>query len=289
MKKTIVILVSLLVHIGFAQETPIALAKQLLSLEGMLDTSNLYSDELDLRPQGFSGMLMSNTKEYQNKKNFLPDFTDLISTHSFSFREFPISPQYQIINITALDSSKLGFDFYLHFKKKQDLWQLKNVCRLEHATVAELWMANLSELEVDSIINSPESQKIIYSKKQYYAIKSLYKLTMGFDDTILDYFNSNKASFLALNDSYNHSGKGLLKYGTLANLNKDELLITEINHYDFSSNTLTFFYIRNTFKGAVGYLRTPNKNILSQLIESGNIFFIREIGEGWYMFKSEGK
>jgi len=269
------------------------LAKQLLSVEGISDTTGFFSDDLDLRPGGITRLMMR-SEESQNKQNFLPDFSDLLSKNTFSFRAFPIDSNYQIINVTARDSLKSGFDFYLHFKKKENNWQLSDVRRLEFATVAELWMVNYTDQQVDSIVNSSDSQKIIRSREQFEAIKDLYGLTMNFDDTIISYFNSNRASFNRLSDSFHafRKGKGrniIVAAGTLTSLNKDNLIITELSELTESTNDIVAFYILNTHHGAVGYLHVQNEYQVSEIMQKKNLFFIREIGNGWYLFKGSGK
>lgn len=234
---------------------------------------------------------MSKSNDFENKRNYLPDFSDLISHHSFTFREFPVDSNFQIISVTALDSLKNGFDFYLHFKKKENNWQLANVCRLSRAVVADLWMVHFTDQEVDSIINSNDPEKLLYSREQFERIQQLYELTMSLDDSIVSYFKLNLESFNKLSDSYHqfrkeNGQKITMNEGTLFSINEDKLIITEIIE---APDELLVFLIRNTYKGSVGYMHCPQENRLPDVLKNGKVIFIREIGDGWYMFKGKGK
>ncbi len=78
-----------------------------------------------------------------------------------------------------------------------------------------------------------------------------------------------------------------MTYGTLASINTEELLITEIFEFSQLPNDLLVFYILKNSSGAVGYLHLKDKSLISRLIAHGNIFFIRDIGDDWYMFKGK--
>lgn len=288
MRRILILLCAFQINASFAQHEPIDLARQLLSVNGVLDTANFYSEELDLRPEGITGLVMSRSEGYQSKENFLPDFSALISKYRFNFRSFPLHADHQIINVTATDTLVNGFDFYLHFKKRDNHWQLAKIERLERSVVAHLYYVEMySEHQVDSIINSDDPYKIIQSKEAYNYAKQVHDLALSFDDTIIDYFIQNKSTFHELKDAFfvlKREGKKIRQVDLL----HKGIALSSIRENHRNLNDCLAFLVCHNEHSSVGYFYAANKSSV-QSIYSKDVYFVREIGDGWYMFKGKGR
>ncbi len=221
------------------------------------------------------------------------DFEALRAGFSFSYSSIPVNDHYEVVSIAAEDHTQKGFNLYLYFAKGKAGWQLFDLQYYE-GTVERYYLqmlAGLGEDQVDSIIGSKDERKIFRSREQYDYMKSVYSLALDPDRQIIRYFNQNRSKFNDLkkqfvdfklsNPDYNNYEKNVF----FSESCYSGLSISNIMEY-FSGleNCLTFLISDNGYD-AVGYFYTDDTANVP-LIDPERIFFIQEIGPGWYMFRS---
>lgn len=297
MKITLCLFFLLATTLSFGQSKPLEIAKRLLSTEAEMDTTGLYAEELDLSPRGLAGLIEAMSPDTSRKGKIRPDFTKLKATYSFTFRSFEYQPEKQIINVTAKDSANQGFDFYLNFTKHHQQWQLAGINRLERSVVAEIWFVEQYKgAQIDSVLNSEDPYKPFQSRTQFDAVKKVHDLVLNFDDSIVAYFKSNKDALVDLKKAFykqkheHPEDRTMFKYNTQYRAYvKSGLCINDVKEHDPESDDYLAFNILGNYHGVVGYFHAKNASKIPMLLKSGDVFFVREIEEGWYMYKGNRK
>lgn len=274
MKNIFIIILSLISGWFSAQNTPIEISKLILSNRDQKEKYQKYLfDNRDIELQ------------YERDKN-----TD----YGLGYREFNAGENYKVIDVTATDKNGTQYDFYLYFRKVKNDWKIFDAQKLPNITFAYVAFArDLTEEQVEDVLKSKDEQKLFTSGKQFSYIKSIDDLGNRSDDELIDHFVKLKPQFNALKEEF-------IKF---RNLNKDDthlqksqkfmnayyqLTISDINEYlPFTRNTLAFV-ICNMENNAVGYFYTDKKNEIP-VMDPGGMLFIREIGNGWYLFKMKNK
>ncbi|SHE55558.1 hypothetical protein [Chryseobacterium vrystaatense] len=270
------IIISILCSISisvFAQKTPLEISKLVLSNRDHREKYQQYifeNRDIDLK--------------YEREKN-----TD----YSLGYREFNDLENYKVVDVTATDKNNGKYDFYLYFVKVKNEWKMFDAQKLPDITFAYVaFTKGLTEEQIDAVLKSKEEQKPFTSRAQFNYIKSIYDLGNSSDDELIEHFTKFKSQFNALKDEF-------IKFRTLhsdyTNSEKNQrfendcqkLTISEINEYlPFTRNTLAFV-ICNMENNAVGYFYAGKNPVTA--IDPGGMLFIREIGEGWYLFKMKNK
>lgn len=231
---------------------------------------------------------------YANRSIELDYKRDEKREYSLSYRAFKIGEDYTVIDVTAKDSDNEKCDFYLYFRKDQEAWKLFDAQKLPNRTFFYVaFSKDLNQKEVDNIIQSKEEYKLFKSQKQFDYIKSIYSLGMKSDDEIIQHFKNLKPNFLALKNDFIKYKKSNPEY-TDSEVNLkfgdtyEKLALSQIDEFlPFTRNTFAFIICREQ-NNAVGYFFTENKNEITA-IDPGGMLFIREIGDGWYLFKMKDK
>lgn len=274
MKSFLITIFSFTSALFCAQKTPLEIAEFILSNK---DSKEKYQKYL-----------------YENHSIELDYKRDKQREYSLSYRQFKVVDYYEVINVTAKNSDNEKYDFYLYFRKDKNEWKLFDAQKLPNRTFFYVGFSkDLNQKKVDSIIQSKGEYKLFTSQKQFDYIKSIYSLGMKSDDEIIQHFKKLKPKFLALkndfikfkktNPEYTDS-KINLKFGDAY----EKLTLSQIDEFlPFTRNTISFIICRNQ-NNAVGYYFTENKNEITA-IDPGGMLFIREIGDGWYLFKMKDK
>lgn len=274
MKSFLITIFSFTSALFCAQKTPLEIAEFILSNK---DSKEKYQKYL-----------------YENHSIELDYKRDKQREYSLSYRQFKVVDYYEVINVTAKNSDNEKYDFYLYFRKDKNEWKLFDAQKLPNRTFFYVGFSkDLNQKKVDSIIQSKGEYKLFTSQKQFDYIKSIYSLGMKSDDEIIQHFKKLKPKFLALkndfikfkktNPEYTDS-KINLKFGDAY----EKLTLSQIDEFlPFTRNTISFIICRNQ-NNAVGYFFTENKNEITA-IDPGGMLFIREIGDGWYLFKMKDK
>lgn len=297
MKISLCLFFLLVTMLSFGQSEPLELAMRLLSTEEEIDTTDMYAEELNLSPRGVAGLIQAMSSDESRKEKIRPDFTELKAKYSFTFRSFEYQPEERIINVTAKDSLNQGFDFYLNFTKHNQHWKLADINRLERSVVAEIWFVEQYKgAQVDSILNSDDPYKPFQSREQFDAVKKVHDLVLNFDDSIVAYFKSNKDALVELKEAFykkkheHPEDRTMFKYDTKYRAYvKAGLCINDVKEHDPESDDYLAFNILGNYHGVVGYFHAKNTSKIPMLLQSGDVFFVREIEEGWYMYKGNRK
>lgn len=274
MKSFLIIILSFTSVLFSAQKTPLEIAEFILSNK---EAKEKYQKYL-----------------YENRSIELDYKRDKKREYSLSYREFKVEENYVVVDVTAKNSDNKKYDFYLYFRKDNNEWKIFDAQKLPNRTFFYVgFSGDLSQKKVDSIIQSKGEYRLITSQKQFDYIKNIYSLGMKSDDEIIQHFKDLKPKFLALRNDFIKFKKANLEYTDYEKNLKfrdvyDKLTLSGIDEFlPFTRNTIAFIICREQ-NNAVGYFYTEKKKEIT-IIDPGGMLFIREIGDGWYLFKMKDK
>lgn len=274
MKSFLIIILSFTSVLFSAQKTPLEIAEFILSNK---EAKEKYQKYL-----------------YENRSIELDYKRDKKREYSLSYREFKVEENYVVVDVTAKNSDNKKYDFYLYFRKDNNEWKIFDAQKLPNRTFFYVgFSGDLSQKKVDSIIQSKGEYRLITSQKQFDYIKNIYSLGMKSDDEIIQHFKDLKPKFLALKNDFIKFKKANLEYTDYEKNLKfrdayDKLTLSGIDEFlPFTRNTIAFIICREQ-NNAVGYFYTEKKKEIT-IIDPGGMLFIREIGDGWYLFKMKDK
>jgi len=158
-------------------------------------------------------------------------------------------------------------------------------------------LRSLSKTQVDSMLNIPPDRNGIDHRD--FKTREEYNFTLGNttlilapDDTLIAYFKKNKALFNTIKDEL--VAKGIMKTtdGTISMKDIDNIraqmrsvFIDEAMPDSESSPNNLKFTIGGVLDNSVGYMYVKDKNDVPEM-SPGLFIMIREIGDGWYLFKT---
>jgi len=201
--------------------------------------------------------------------------------------------------VSSLDTTK-GIDTYLYFQR-DSIWKMSAFRALAMTGILEDMKNMLEKLtpqEVDEIIKKSKKDK----KEKYYGFTTReeyqfelgnVRLTLDLDKNIIQHFKNNRTEFerlkeLALGEAANKKKDDERSVSLLEKYNKDyrKLFISSVSYsdYDLGENVLSFL-IGGMLDNTVGYLYVKDKKDLPA-ISADRIIMIREIGDGWYLYKT---
>lgn len=217
--------------------------------------------------------------------------------------------QTAIVHIQIMsDTLKPCPDSYVYFEKQQDVWKINDIkqLRVTNFTVDLLnHLASLSE-GADSL----NKQKVLKSasEKEIKEIKLNLSLILSSDEGLMTHFKQNKSQFddlknkiIPIKDSI-RTAKPLktengprYDYSEPFQIQKKVLGLTKIGDYnddkyeDLCKSCIDFIIGGSTCShcGRVGYLYIPDPIFLPKM-SPNHYFMIRNIGDGWYLYKSFG-
>lgn len=227
------------------------------------------------------------TGEYEGH----PNANDLSKNTQLTFRLLDKSENTAVVNITILDSLGKGIDTYVHLEKDKD-WKIEAFRALAMTGFMEqalLEMEKMTEAQIDTLIQ--EDNETFKSKEDYYQELENIKLTLALDDAIIEHFENNREKFEELkselqNTKFDKDEQSYRKIniGEQFKTNYKKLLISAIStHYNCKG--CFEFVIGGMIDNTVGYLYIPNEQNVPEMNPS-RIIMIREIGNGWYLFKT---
>jgi hypothetical protein len=202
--------------------------------------------------------------------------------------------------MTILDSTGKGLDTYLHFVK-DTVWKMTAFRALAQTGIIEQAIIELEKMtpkQIDDIISKAKKNKkskddAIFSSKEDYDFElGNAKLTIDLDDNIIKHFLDNKAGFERIKDSAlkelaikrpdNEAEENLIE-----NLKPDykKLFISSVSSGGYQFGNCINFLIGGIIDNTVGYIYVKNKKDLPSM-SPDRIIMIREIGDGWYMYKT---
>ena len=220
-----------------------------------------------------------------------PNANDLSKNTKASFRLLFKSEITAVVNITILDSVGNGIDTYAHLKKDKT-WKINAFRALAMTGILEqalLEMEKMTSKQIDSLIQ--QGNQTFKSREEFNQQLDNIKLILALDDTIIEHFNKNRTEFEELknelqNVEFNKEEGSYRKInlGNQVKFDYKELLIESIST-SFDCERCFEFVIGGMIDNTVGYFYIPNKEDVPKMNPS-RMILIREIGNGWYLFKT---
>lgn len=253
-----------------------------------LSINNAYSESfepLELAKQLFDHNVQLNIKDFViGEYKGIPNGKDLQKEDKTKFLLLKQTDKKAVVSMTIFDAKGNGFDSYLFFEKDKT-WKMNAFRALAMTGMTEqlkIYLENLSDTQIKEIINSKEETKMFTSKEDYDYQLGNAKLTLELDEKIIAHFVKNKAEFERLKKLF------LAKKNFDAELKKAvrKVYIYSIRRgvaeeYDNCINFLIGGMLDNT----VGYLYIKDKKDLPEITSKG-VIMLREIVNGWYIYKT---
>jgi hypothetical protein len=204
-----------------------------------------------------------------------------------------------VVAMTILDSSGQGLDTYLHFVK-DTVWKMEAFRALAQTGIIEqvvLELEKMSPQQVDSIVNKSKKDKknkeyaIFTSREDYDFQLGNSKLTLALDDEIIKHFLDNKPEFERIKDSAlkelknKKSDERGVKLVEKLKPEYQKLFISSVSYGDYDLGLCLNFLIGGILDNTVGYIYVKDKKDLPKM-DADSIIMIREIGGGWYIYKT---
>lgn len=253
---------------------PLDLAKKIFGKDTLVDIDNYVTGEYTGRPNG-----------QDLKEGSITNFTLLEEKDEKS-----------VVAMTVIDPLGNGCDIYLYFEK-DSTWRMFALRSLAMTGVIEQVKVELGKMapqQVDSIIRKSKKNKysMFSSKSEYDFLLGNTELTLELDENIIKHFLANQAEFermknLALKEFEKHKMDEEREIKILEDIKTDyqKIFISSIwvGGYQFG-NSINFL-IGGMVDNCVGYLYVKDKKDLPE-INLSRIIMIREIGNGWYLYKT---
>jgi hypothetical protein len=257
---------------------PLDLAKKIFAEDSLTNIDNFINGEYKGHPNG------------QNlQKGSITKFTLLGQTINKA-----------VVAMTILDSTgKKGLDTYLHFEK-DTCWKMSAFRSLAMTGIIEqvkFELENMTSQQVDELIKKSKKEKnndyAVFTSRQDYSFQlGNARLTLELDDNIIKHFLANKAEFERIKN---------VAFKELETIKTDEerstmlaenmkpayqkLFISSISFGGYETGNTLNFLIGGMVDNSVGYIYVKDKKDLPQM-NSDRIIMIREIGDGWYIYKT---
>jgi hypothetical protein len=279
MRKTISLIVLFLIitiRVNGQAYEPLDLAKKIFSPDSLIGIENYITGEYQGRPNGQDLQKGTQTK-----------FLSLGETEDKS-----------VIAMTILDSAGNGLDTYLYFQKDTN-WKMSAFRSLAMTGIIEQIKAELEKMtpqQVDDMIKKSNKRKknshsSFKSREEYDFQLGNAKLTLELDDNILKHFVTNKEEFerlknLALIQLGNEKfDEGSIKLIESSKGDYQKLFISSVSTGEFGQENCLSFLIGGMLDNTVGYIYVKDKKYLPSM-SANKIIMIREIGNGWYIYKT---
>ncbi len=256
---------------------PLDLAKKIFGKDSLPNIDNYIIGEYKGRPNGQDLQKGSTTK-----------FTFLGQTEKTA-----------VVGMTILDSLGKGLDTYLHFEK-DTVWKMSAFRSLAMTGIIEQVKNELEKLtpqQVDDIIDESKKKKkddfsMFTSREDYNFQLGNVKLTLELDDNIAKHFLTNQAEFerlknLALTQLEKEKADEERSIKLIENLIADyqKLFIASVSTGGYELGNCINFLIGGMVDNSVGYIYVKEKKDLPEM-NSDRVIMIREIGNGWYIYKT---
>jgi len=251
------------------------------------DYTPMELSKLVFGKEKFPNLRKHSTGEYKGHPNGL----DLPKLSSRKFLLLGETNNKAVIAMTVLDTNGKGVDTYLHFEKDK-IWKLHAFRALALNGMTELINEELEKMtpqQLDGLTNDPNKKKMSPSLDYRFELGNI-KLQLALDDSIINHFLKNKIEFERLKDEAlkdveiknENSGTKLIE-----KLKPDykKLFITSVSFGDTEFGNCLSFLIGGILDNTVGYLYVKDPKDLP-VMNASNIIMLREIGNGWYLYKT---
>ena len=220
-----------------------------------------------------------------------PNANDLGENVNLNFRLLNQSENSAVVNITIVDSLGNGIDTYAHLKKDKK-WKIEAFRALAMTGILhqiKTEFENMTEQQIDSLIKTDaENFKL---RKDFDIEFENIKLTLDLDDTIIEHFKKNKEKFeqlrielLDIEINEDEQSYRKINLGEKIKIDYKELLLNSISTSNYCDNCFEFV-IGGMIDNTVGYLFVPKGQTIPKM-NPNRLILLREIGNGWYIFKT---
>lgn len=234
------------------------------------------------------------TGEYNGHPNGT-DFPDNVTTDFLLLEQ---NEKTAVVNLTITDSLGQEFDTYLHLKK-DSLWKVTAFRALAMTGMLEeihKELKSMTDAQIDTIIEFSKKDTLGYSmfksKTEYEYELGKTGLIIASDNELVSHFNKNKSTFEDIKNSVLHEISSLkidqereTAVGEKLKAKYHSLFISSIQIGGFQFGNALNFVIGGMIDNTVGYLFVPEKEYLPKMNPS-RIIMIRELGNGWYLYKT---
>jgi hypothetical protein len=269
----------------------------------ILTVTTVYGQEyepLDLAKRIFGkdslpDIVQYSTGEYKGR----PNGQDLQKSATTTFVLLGQTEKKAVVGMTILDSLGRGLDTYLHFKKAT-VWKMNAFRALARTGIieqAKIELEKMTPQQVDDLIakskeKGKEGYSSITSREDYNFQLANAKLTLELDENIIKHFVANQVAFerlktLALDELEKSSVNDERSIKLLENLKPEyrKLSISSVSTGGYELGNCINFLIGGILDDSVGYLYVKDKKDVPEM-SSDNVIMIREIGNGWYVYKT---
>ena len=235
------------------------------------------------------------TGEYKGR----PNGQDLQSGSTTKFTLLGQTEKTAVVTMTILESLGKGLDTYLHFEK-DTVWKMNAFRALAMTGIIEQVKIELEKLtpqQVDDIIAKSKRKKkgdfVMFTSREDYNFQlGNTKLTLELDDNIIKHFLTNQAEFerlkdLALSQLQKEKVDEERSIKLIENLKADyhKIFISSVSTGGYELGNCINFLIGGMVDNSVGYIYVKDKKDLPEM-NSDRVIMIREIGNGWYIYKT---
>lgn len=214
-------------------------------------------------------------------------------------RSFELLYQDSIFAVTSveLSTSKIKQNWYFYFKR-DTYWVIETMRSLVMTGIAAKLVEAYENVSEDSL---KRMDSLVLVKSDSFKVKRISilktlkqaRLELSSDKELLEYFLEHKNSFVNLvnifTENFEQTENGE------KNFNEDEIIIKSLDSLaihrfsfgnDFTEGKVGYcFLIGGILDNMVGFFYEPDKTKVPKISKSGFIM-IREIGDGWYLYKT---
>lgn len=251
------------------EQTPLSITENFFRFEGFAEKSKYLCCEAaeDFPPDSTFGQ-------------FIPKYI------SRNYEQLYVNNSTAVIAVELADSAKKN-DFYVYFKK-DSIWKIEAIRSLALSGIVEQTLAYLEKTPREELNAMNEK---IYGKKNMPDIDfeiANSRLLLSSDKELIEHFKKNKKIFKDIAGYY--TDKGFIQNSTPAkddaHLQKllKEIFISHIGADDMGQVDICLT-IGGMVDNTVGYFYQPDTMNVPKMDKAGYIM-IRDLGEGWYLFKT---
>lgn len=275
MKKFLFIFLNIAITSSCFSQEPMQLAKLIFAQDSFALMQNHITGEYDGKPNG---------KDIDNK----------VQIH---FRILEQTDSSAVINMTVIDSIKHGIDTYLFFEK-DSVWKMSAFRALAQTGILENIKYELENMTPEKIeetiqLSKKNKQKETFSSiEEYNMLLGELRLTLDLDDTIIKHFNDNRVEFERIKEivlkeleTIKINEEQEINIGKNIEIEYKRLYVSSISIGGYEFGNCLNFTIGGMLDNTVGYMYVRDKKDLPHMSSHGFIM-IREIGNGWYIYKT---
>jgi len=243
----------------------------------------------------FPELARHSTGEYRGR----PNGRDLSRGTTLQFLLLQQNDAKAVVAMNVRDSSGRSIDTYLHFRK-DSIWKLaafRSLAMTGLVAQAKEQLEQLTPAQVDSLVaqgnrSGNKKEALIRSYEDYVFLLGNTRLILESDENLIRYFRNHQAAFEELRSAAQKEAAQRppsertrqLLATRKADYRKLLLSSVSIGSLDFGEKCVDFS-IGGMVDNTVGFLYVTDPRYLPE-INPARIIMIREIGGGWYLYKT---